>query len=154
MTRKKATPHRSTDQLDCEARLAVCARALAEPNWTGTTHVIADRDGLFGRNTEVQFNATRKARAGDFAVFLHRTQRKAIECRLVSVDGDGWSVLRLSRKDRGRREQLDREDWCGGFRSTVSLMEKKTYRRRIKAFGGRCRAAPTDLDTAYVVIGK
>lgn len=62
MSRLKTTPRRSIDQLDCEARLAKCARALEEPNWTGATHVIADRDGLFGRNTEVQFVATRKAR--------------------------------------------------------------------------------------------
>lgn len=134
MSRTKATPHCSVDQLDCEARLAVCARALAEPNWTGATHFIADRDGLFGRNTEVQFIATRKARPGDCAVFLHRTQRKAIECRLVSVDGDGWSVLRLSLKRRGLPERLDRKEWCGAFRSTMSRIESSLYRGRIKTY--------------------
>lgn len=59
----------------------------------------------------------------------------AVERRLVSVDGDGWSVLRLSRKDRGLPERLDRKDWCGAFRATASHIEKTTYLRRMKASG-------------------
>jgi len=105
------------------SRLAKCARVLDTQYWTGGgTHSIEDDDGLFGPGTEVYFIATRLARRGDNAVFLHRTRRKAIECRLVKSDGEGWTVSRLSAKAAGKVERLDRKTWCGGYRATASMM--------------------------------
>lgn len=43
-------------------------------------------------------------------------------------------------------EQLDRKDWCGGFRATASGIEVKMHRRRMKAPGGA-------RDAADIVIG-
>jgi hypothetical protein len=132
---------------DCQDRLAKIARVLDTPHWAGgATHSIETTDrGLFGIGTEVYFVASLQARPDDCAVFLHRTQRKAIERRLVKTTRAGWVVKTISPKGRGRVERLDRKTWCGGYCAVASMMPAERKDRLAAAIANR---RPSSAKTA------